>query len=485
MTDSTNWVFAFDEGDGKNKKLLGGKGANLCEMTQIGLNVPPGFVISTEACLAYIDTTSQSLPEGVMAQVRDQMAALEKKTGKGFGDPEKPLLVSVRSGSAMSMPGMMDTILNLGLNAETLQGEIRATGDARFGYDAYRRFVQLFGKVALGVPDELFDREFDEVKLAAHAKQDVDLSAVDLKEISERFLKVIEEHTGRPFPSDPMTQLEIAIKAVFNSWMGKRAVDYRRQFNITPEMANGTAVNVCTMVFGNRGDDSATGVGFTRNPGTGENKLFGEYLINAQGEDVVAGIRTPKPLDRLRVEMPKMAEELAELREKLETHYREVQDFEFTIERGVLYCLQTRNGKMNAQAMVRTSVEMEKENLISKEEALMRIDPMSLEQMLFPRLGPERQGRGRGPGPAGIARRGVRHRGVRCRSCRAIRPRPGAEGDPGARGDQARGHPRLFCVPGHPHLARRQDLACRGGRARYGQALRRWCRGHQRRCGSA
>ncbi len=388
MTDSTNWVFAFEEGDGKNKKLLGGKGANLCEMTQIGLNVPPGFVISTDACLAYIDTPSQSLPEGVMAQVRDQMAALEKKTGKGFGDPEKPLLVSVRSGSAMSMPGMMDTILNLGLNAETLQGEIRATGDARFGYDAYRRFVQLFGKVALGVPDELFDREFDEVKHAAHAKQDVDLSAVDLKEISERFLKVIEEHTGRPFPSDPMTQLEIAIKAVFNSWMGKRAVDYRRQFNITPEMANGTAVNVCTMVFGNRGDDSATGVGFTRNPGTGENKLFGEYLINAQGEDVVAGIRTPKPLDRLRVEMPKMAEELAELREKLETHYREVQDFEFTIERGVLYCLQTRNGKMNAQAMVRTSVEMEKENLISKEEALMRIDPMSLEQMLFPRLDP-------------------------------------------------------------------------------------------------
>jgi len=388
MTDSTKWVFAFDEGDGKNKKLLGGKGANLCEMTQIGLNVPPGFVISTEACLAHIDTTSQGLPEGVMAQVRDHMTALQKKTGKGFGDPEKPLLVSVRSGSAMSMPGMMDTILNLGLNAETLQGEIRATGDARFGYDAYRRFVQLFGKVALGVPDELFDREFDEVKHAAHAKLDVDLSAVDLKEISERFLKVVEEHTGRPFPSDPMIQLEIAIQAVFNSWMGKRAVDYRRQFHITPEMANGTAVNVCTMVFGNRGDDSATGVGFTRNPGTGENKLFGEYLINAQGEDVVAGIRTPKPLDRLRVEMPTMAEELAELREKLETHYREVQDFEFTIERGVLYCLQTRNGKMNAQAMVRTSVEMEKENLISKEEALLRIDPMSLEQMLFPRLDP-------------------------------------------------------------------------------------------------
>ncbi|MGD8207238.1 MAG: pyruvate, phosphate dikinase, partial [Thiohalocapsa sp.] len=389
MTDTTDkWAFAFEDGDGKNKKLLGGKGANLCEMTQIGLNVPPGFVISTEACLKYLDTPDRELPGGVMDQVREQMAALERKTGKGFGDPDKPLLVSVRSGSAMSMPGMMDTILNLGLNSDTLQGEIRETGDARFGYDAYRRFIQLFGKVALGVPDELFDREFAEVKRIAHAKLDVDLSASDLKDTSERFLKVVEEHTGRPFPEDPMVQLEIAIKAVFNSWMGRRAVDYRRQFHITPDMANGTAVNVLTIVFGNRGDDSATGVGFTRNPGTGENTLYGEYLINAQGEDVVAGIRTPKPLDRLRVEMPQMAAELDELRAKLESHYREVQDFEFTIERGVLYCLQTRNGKMNAQAMVRTSVEMEQEGLISKEQALLRIDPMSLEQMLFPRLDP-------------------------------------------------------------------------------------------------
>jgi len=388
MTETTKWVFAFDEGDGKNKKLLGGKGANLCEMTQIGLNVPPGFVITTEACLAYLDTPDRQLPAGVMDEVQAQMAALERKTGKGFGNPDNPLLVSVRSGSAMSMPGMMDTILNLGLNEETLQGEIKATGDERFGYDSYRRFIQLFGKVALGVSDEAFDHEFNLVKEAAHAKQDVDLSAADLKEMSERFLKVVEEHTGKPFPSDPMVQLEIAVKAVFNSWMGRRAVDYRKQFHITPEMANGTAVNICTMVFGNRGNDSATGVGFTRNPGTGENKLYGEYLINAQGEDVVAGIRTPKPLDRLTVEMPKMAEELAELRTKLETHYHEVQDFEFTIERGVLYCLQTRNGKMNAQGMVRTSVEMEQEGLISKEQALQRIDPISLEQMLFPRLDP-------------------------------------------------------------------------------------------------
>ncbi len=381
-------VFSFPEGNGKDKKLLGGKGANLCEMTQIGLNVPPGFVISTEACLEYLASAERRLPAGLIDEVHGHMKGLEEKTGKGFGNPDNPLLVSVRSGSALSMPGMMDTILNLGLNSETLQGEIRHTGDPRFGYDAYRRFIQLFGKVALGVSDELFDKQFDEVKQKAHVKEDVGLSASDLQEISERFLKVVEEQTGRPFPEDPYDQLEIAIKAVFNSWMGRRAIDYRRQFNITPDMANGTAVNVVTMVFGNRGDDSATGVAFTRNPATGENKLFGEYLVNAQGEDVVAGIRTPKPIDRLAAEMPQMATELEDLRNKLETHYREIQDFEFTIERGQLYCLQTRNGKMNAQAMVRTSVEMVRDDLISKEEALLRIKPDLLEQMLFPRLDP-------------------------------------------------------------------------------------------------
>ncbi len=387
-SDSSKYVFAFEEGDGKDKKLLGGKGANLCEMTQIGLNVPPGFVISTAACLEYLAAKDRQLPPGLLDQVHAQMRALEQKTGKGFGNPDDPLLVSVRSGSAMSMPGMMDTILNLGLNAATLQGEIRATGDARFGYDAYRRFIQLFGKVALGVPDTLFDEQFEVVKKACNAKQDVDLSASDLKEVSERFLHVVQEATGHPFPDDPYQQLEIAIKAVFGSWSGKRAVDYRKQFNITPDMANGTAVNVVTMVFGNRGDDSATGVGFTRSPATGENKLYGEYLVNAQGEDVVAGIRTPKPIDRLKVEMSELAAQLDELRDRLETHYREVQDFEFTIERGTLYCLQTRNGKMNATAMVRTSVEMEREGLISKREALLRIKPDLLEQMLFPRLDP-------------------------------------------------------------------------------------------------
>lgn len=380
------WIYAFSEGDGKNKTLLGGKGANLCEMTQIGLNVPPGFVITTEACLHYLDSADNQLPEEVMQQVREQMLKVEQLTGKGFGDAKNPLLVSVRSGSAMSMPGMMDTILNLGLNDETLKGEIEQTGDARFGYDAYRRFIQLFGKVAMGVSDELFDAEFEAVKQAARVTEDVGLSTDDLKLICERFLAVFQTNTGRPFPQDPYEQIEIAIKAVFNSWMGKRAVDYRREFNITPDMANGTAVNICTMVFGNRGDDSATGVAFTRNPGTGENRLYGEYLVNAQGEDVVAGIRTPKPIDKLHQEMPEMAKQLATLRDRLENHYAEVQDFEFTIEKGVLYCLQTRNGKMNAAAMVRSSVEMVKEKLITKNQALLRIDPEYLEQMLYPRL---------------------------------------------------------------------------------------------------
>jgi len=381
------YVFSFHAGDGKNKQLLGGKGANLCEMTQIGLNVPPGFTISTEACLAYL-AGGNTLPDGVMQEIRQHMTALEQATGKIFGDAHNPLLVSVRSGAAMSMPGMMDTILNLGMNSDTLQGEIEQTGDERFAYDAYRRFIQLFGKVALGIGDALFDEPFEAIKKREGVKEDVGLSADHLKEIAAVFLEIVHGQTGHPFPQDPYEQLELAIKAVFGSWSGKRAVDYRREFNITPDMANGTAVNVCTMVFGNRGNDSATGVAFTRNPGTGENEFYGEYLVNAQGEDVVAGIRTPKPIARMADEMPDLYRQLEALRHKLETHYREVQDFEFTIEKGVLYCLQTRNGKMNTQAMVRTSVELVAEGLINKEEALLRIAPESLEQMLFPRLDP-------------------------------------------------------------------------------------------------
>jgi pyruvate,orthophosphate dikinase len=382
------YVYSFQEGDGKNKHLLGGKGANLCEMTQIGLNVPPGYVISTEACLAYLDSDSGDLPPGLMDDVLKHMRALEEATGKGFGDPDNPLLVSVRSGSAMSMPGMMDTILNLGLNSNTLQGLIKQTNNERFGYDAYRRFIQLYGKIAMGVSDEYFDETLSAIKVRAGAISDVDLTIDDLKEVAELFLQVVEEQTFRPFPEDVYKQLEIAIKAVFNSWTGKRAVDYRRQFNITPDKANGTAVNIVAMVFGNMGNDSGTGVGFTRDPATGENKMFGEYLVNAQGEDVVAGIRTPKPIQAMAGEMPSLYNQLLDLRNRLEKHYLEVQDFEFTIEKGILYCLQTRNGKMNATAMVRTSVEMVEESLLTKEEALLRINPEHLEQLLYPGLDP-------------------------------------------------------------------------------------------------
>jgi pyruvate,orthophosphate dikinase len=381
------FVFAFESGDSRNKMLLGGKGANLCEMTQIGLNVPPGFTITTEACVAFLE--QGELPEGLLDEVHEQIEAVEEKTGKVFGGASNPLLVSVRSGSAMSMPGMMDTILNLGLNHATLPGLIEATGDERFGFDAFRRFLQLFGKIALGVPDEPFDEAMAALKREQGVAQDVDLSAGALRQLCAAFERIIEERTGRAFPGDPYEQLALSIQAVFRSWMGKRAVDYRRQFKITKDMAHGTAVNVCAMVFGNLGSDCATGVGFTRNPGTGENVIYGEYLVNAQGEDVVAGIRTPQPIAALEQEMPRLYEELCTLGDRLERHYGEVQDFEFTIERGQLFCLQTRNGKMNARATVVTSVAMLDEGLIDRERALLRVNPQLLEQLMVPTLAPD------------------------------------------------------------------------------------------------
>lgn len=384
------YTYSFNKGNGKDKQLLGGKGANLCEMTQIGLNVPPGFVITTRTCLKYLE--NRQLPDGLMDEVKQQIAGIEKTSGKVFGSNENPLLVSVRSGSAISMPGMMDTILNLGLNRQTLNGLIQQTDDPRFAYDAYRRFIQLFGKIALGIDDAKFDAHFEEVKQQAGIKADVALDAQHLCDISERFLHVVLEATGKPFPEDVYEQLELSIKAVFNSWTGKRAIDYRREFHITPAMANGTAVNIVMMVFGNMGNDCATGVGFTRNPGTGVNEMYGEYLVNAQGEDVVAGIRTPKPVQELAQEMPFLYKQLVELRNKLENHYKEVQDYEYTIENGVLYCLQTRNGKMNASAMVRSSIDMVDEGLITKAQALLRISAESLEQLLHPQLDPKHTG---------------------------------------------------------------------------------------------
>ncbi len=383
------YVYPFEEGDGKNKKLLGGKGANLCEMTQLGLAVPPGFVITTEACLAYLAQHKKGLGPELAQQIRSSMAQLEKKTDKGFGDPKEPLLVSVRSGAAMSMPGMMDTILNLGLNGDTVEGLIRLTGDERFVYDLYRRLIQLFASIALGVDDQEFVQIFGRIKEEYGAKEDIDLDGKALKETCDKFLGLVKETTGEPFPDDPYVQLDLAVEAVFRSWMGKRAVDYRKEFNITTDMADGTAVNICTMVFGNMGDNCATGVAFTRDPATGENRFFGEYMLNAQGEDVVAGIRTPKPIRDLRKDMPEIYRGLEDLRHTLEDHYQEVQDLEFTVEKGKLYCLQTRNAKMNASALIKTSIDMVNEGLITVEEAILRVQPGMLEQLLHPQLDPE------------------------------------------------------------------------------------------------
>lgn len=386
------FVYLFEEADGSNKKLFGGKGAGLAEMTRIGLPVPPGFIITTEACVQYY-SNKKKLPKGLMEEVEKNIRIIEEKTGKIFGSPQNPLFFSVRSGAAISMPGMMDTILNLGLNDDTLEGLIQITSDGRFAYDAYRRFIQLFGKIALGVDEKEFDQILNKEKERSGVTNDSELDADSLKDICEKYLDLVKKRTGNPFPMDPMIQLKLAIEAVFKSWMGKRAVDYRREFNITPDMANGTAVNICTMVFGNMGFDSATGVAFTRDPATGENILYGEYLVNAQGEDVVAGIRTPKPIQELKKEMPKIYRELERVRKILEEHFREVQDFEFTVEKGQLYILQTRNGKMNAQAIVRTSKEMVAEKLITKEEAVMRLKPNDLEQLLHRRIDPNFKGK--------------------------------------------------------------------------------------------
>jgi len=392
-------IYNFEQGDGKNKKLLGGKGAGLCEMTRIGLTVPPGFVITTEVCIEY-NQNGDRLPNGLLAEVKVHMVSLEEKTGKGFGDPKNPLLVSVRSGAALSMPGMMDTILNLGLNDETVIGLAEQTGDERFAYDCYRRFIQLFSKIAMQAKGERFDHEFEESKKKCNARYDMDVPSEVLKKVVKNFKRICNEETSRRFPDDPYKQLEMAIEAVFRSWMGRRAVDYRKFNKITPEMANGTAVNVQTMVFGNRGVDSATGVAFTRDPATGQNIFYGEYLTNAQGEDVVAGIRTPKSIIEMRKELPKSYEELVKVRGILERHYREVQDFEFTIEKGKLYILQTRNGKMNARATIKTSVEMHNEGVLTKEEALIRIRAEQVEQLLHKTIDPGSQAK---PVASGLA----------------------------------------------------------------------------------
>ncbi|HTY62062.1 MAG TPA: pyruvate, phosphate dikinase [Acidobacteriota bacterium] len=387
---STKYVYLFADGkadgNGNMKDLLGGKGAGLAEMTNAGLPVPPGFTITTEACNSYYSGGAQ-FPDGMWNQVLSALKKVENSTGKEFGNLSNPLLVSVRSGAKFSMPGMMDTVLNLGLNEETVRGLASLTANERFALDAYRRFIQMFGKIVLGVDGELFEHALDKIKKGAGAKADTDLNAENLAAVCNEFKKIVKTETGSEFPSDPYQQLEEAIKAVFRSWNGDRAIAYRRREKIPDNL--GTAVNIVTMVFGNMGDDSGTGVAFTRNPATGEKKLFGDYLANAQGEDVVAGIRTPKHIDELKQDMPEIYEQFVQVAERLERHYRDMQDLEFTVERGKLWMLQTRNGKRTGPAGVRIAVEMVREGVIDERTAIMRIPAGDLDQLLHKMIDPK------------------------------------------------------------------------------------------------
>ncbi|MBA4802541.1 MAG: pyruvate, phosphate dikinase [Euryhalocaulis sp.] len=396
------WIYAFGggsaDGDSSLKNLLGGKGANLAEMASLGLPVPPGFTLTTEVCTAYYDN-DRTYPDGLTAEIDSALAELEEKAGKKFGDPSNPLLVSVRSGARASMPGMMDTVLNLGLNDETAEGLAKLSGDRRFAFDSYRRFIQMYSDVVLGVSHSVFEEILDDYKAENDFNLDTELSADDWEVIVAAYKKAVAENHDRPFPTDPREQLNGAMDAVFGSWMNERANTYRRLHDIPHSW--GTAVNVQAMVFGNMGEKSATGVAFTRNPSTGENRVYGEFLINAQGEDVVAGIRTPQNLtkktrEEMGDDMPSMEEAMPEVYAdldkiftRLETHYRDMQDIEFTVEQGNLYLLQTRNGKRTARAALRIAVDMAADGLITEDEAVLRVEPASLDQLLHPTLDPE------------------------------------------------------------------------------------------------
>jgi pyruvate,orthophosphate dikinase len=374
--------------DVKNIKfVLGGKGASLVEMTKLGVPVPPGFVISIDAC-DYYYKNNNTYPSGLMDDIKKNLKDLETKTGKKFGDRENPLLVSVRSGAAVSMPGMMDTVLNLGLNENTLKGLIDQSGDERFAWDSYRRFIQMFGDVVMGIEHNKFEKILDRVKEEKGVKQDIELTAEDLKNVVKEYKKLYKKEIGIEFPDDPMDQLKRGIDAVFGSWNNPRAISYRRINKISPDII-GTAVNVQSMVFGNLGDNSGTGVAFTRNPSTGENKYYGEYLMKAQGEDVVAGIRTPLHIDEMKKALPDIYKELTDIFDKLEDHYKDMMDVEFTIEKGILYILQSRSGKRTGPAAVRIAVEMVKEKMITKDQALMRVEPQALDQLLHPMIDPK------------------------------------------------------------------------------------------------
>ncbi|MEE9525460.1 MAG: pyruvate, phosphate dikinase [Candidatus Woesearchaeota archaeon] len=387
MSEKYVYFFGADQSEGKKemKELLGGKGANLAEMSGLGVPVPPGFTISTEACDEYYKNNKSHTKEA-MQQIDANLEKLEEAMGKKLGDPVDPLLVSVRSGAAISMPGMMDTVLNLGLNDISVQGLIKKTGNERFAWDSYRRFIQMFGDVVMEVSHSKFERALEKAKATKGVEYDTDLEAEDLKKLVEEYKKIVKEEAGEEFPQEPRKQLQKSIDAVFGSWNNSRAISYRRLNDIKGLL--GTAVNVQTMVYGNMGDSSGTGVCFTRDPSTGENKFYGEYLMNAQGEDVVAGIRTPLPISKLEACMPDVYKQLVEIYQNLEAHYKDMQDMEFTIQDGKLFILQTRTGKRTATAAVRIAVEMVDEKLITQEEALMRVDPNALDQLLHPQLDP-------------------------------------------------------------------------------------------------
>ena len=381
----TKYVYDFHEGNKDMRALLGGKGANLAEMTNIGLSVPPGFTVTTEACIRFLD--EGALWDELEEEIRAHIAKIEEVTGKKFSDNENPLLVSVRSGAVISMPGMMDTILNLGLNDQAVEGLAKATNNPRFAYDSYRRFIQMFGDVAMSVPKSLFDYHLEKRKSDKGVANDTDLDAEDLKALVEDYKAVYKDQIGKDFPQDPYEQLFEAVRAVFRSWNNPRANVYRTLHGIDHHL--GTAVNVQTMAFGNTGDKSGTGVAFSRDPSTGDAGIYGEYLINAQGEDVVAGIRTPQKIATLKEIMPSVYEEFMSGVAKLEAHYRDMQDIEFTIENEKLYFLQCRNGKRTASAAVNVAVDLVEEGVITKEEAIMRVEPKSLDQLLHPTFNPK------------------------------------------------------------------------------------------------
>ena len=378
----TKYVYAFKEGNKDMRNLLGGKGANLAEMTNLGLPIPQGFTISTEACTNYYDN-GKEISKEIESQIFKALEELEKLQGKKFGDTENPLLVAVRSGARASMPGMMDTILNLGLNDVAVEGFAKKTGNPRFAYDSYRRFIQMYSDVVMEVNKSFFEKIIDELKEEKGVHYDTELTVEDLKELVNRFKKVYSDHmNGEEFPQEPREQLMGAVKAVFRSWDNPRAIVYRRMNDIPGDW--GTAVNVQSMVFGNMGNTSGTGVAFTRDPATGKKGIYGEYLINAQGEDVVAGVRTPEPITKLEEDLPECYKEFMELAQKLENHYRDMQDMELTIEEGKLYFLQTRNGKRTAQAAIKIACDLVDEGMITPEEAVLRIDAKSLDQLLHP-----------------------------------------------------------------------------------------------------